>query len=284
MATKNLATTHMPEPEIELSAVTGTIADVELVVQKVHAYNVKRWQDVLRRSEEANEGWTPTVDRNGRCHAPRDGYIDPETERVYRGGSYLPFPEDYYMDSDGGMRFRGGSYTSSKGWRHQERVKMPVSAAVALGEAAEALLTKDGGSYGGYFEVGAGKSWSADGVDVCYAYIKAAYLPVLGALLAYARKDEYVPPVVEYPVWEEARRTIVGVVLTIKQYPSPFGGTDTKMIVQADDGNKTFGTVPASLEVEAGERVSFDATVKMKEPGFYYFKRPTNAVVLKEAP
>jgi len=33
-------------------------------------------------------------DRNGRFHAPHDGYIDPVMEREYRGGEYLPMEED----------------------------------------------------------------------------------------------------------------------------------------------------------------------------------------------
>jgi hypothetical protein len=43
---------------------------------------------ILERFPEA------TIDRNGRPHAPHDGYIDPIFGRVYRGGEYLPFEPD----------------------------------------------------------------------------------------------------------------------------------------------------------------------------------------------
>lgn len=92
MATKKTPSEHMPEPDVAVPDAVETVAEVEAVVRKVHAFNVKRWNDVLRRSEEANDGMTPTVDRQGRFHAPKDGYIDPDSDRVYRGGSYLPFP------------------------------------------------------------------------------------------------------------------------------------------------------------------------------------------------
>jgi hypothetical protein len=35
-----------------------------------------------------------TIDRNGRPHAPHDGYVDEVTGNVYRGGEYLPFEID----------------------------------------------------------------------------------------------------------------------------------------------------------------------------------------------
>lgn len=43
---------------------------------------------ILERFPEA------TIDRNGRPHAPHDGYVDPITNNVYRGGEYLPFEPD----------------------------------------------------------------------------------------------------------------------------------------------------------------------------------------------
>lgn len=35
-----------------------------------------------------------TIDRDGRAHAPHDGYECPITGNVYRGGEYLPFEHD----------------------------------------------------------------------------------------------------------------------------------------------------------------------------------------------
>lgn len=280
MAAKKTPSEHMPEPDVEVPEAVESAAEVEAIVRKVHGFNVKRWNDVLRRSEEANDGMTPTVDRQGRFHAPKDGYIDPDSDRIYRGGSYLPFPEEYYMDG-GELRFRGGSFSSSKGWRYQERIRMSKADAGALMTISEELIAKENGAFSGYFEVSMGKAWEEGDITVCYAYIKAAYKPVLEAILRFASKHEHKRPVVEpvvFPVWPEERRKITGTIISTKAYPSSFGGSSVwKMLVQADDGNKTFGSHPTSLAAHAGDRVEFEAKVVMKEPGFYYFKNPKNA-------
>lgn len=45
------------------------------------------------------------IDRNGRPHAPHDGYVDEVFGRVYRGGEYLPFePNDDVISGRGGSR------------------------------------------------------------------------------------------------------------------------------------------------------------------------------------
>lgn len=50
------------------------------------------------------------IDRNGRPHAPHDGYVDEVFGRVYRGGEYLPFePND---DDAIGAAMRGNSRPS----------------------------------------------------------------------------------------------------------------------------------------------------------------------------
>ena len=45
------------------------------------------------------------IDRNGRPHAPHDGYVDEVFGRVYRGGEYLPFePNDEVISGRSGSR------------------------------------------------------------------------------------------------------------------------------------------------------------------------------------
>jgi hypothetical protein len=45
------------------------------------------------------------IDRNGRPHAPHDGYVDEVFGRVYRGGEYLPFePNDDVISGRAGSR------------------------------------------------------------------------------------------------------------------------------------------------------------------------------------
>jgi hypothetical protein len=286
--TESAAKEHMPEPDIQTPAQVQTIDELESVVQKVHAFNTARWERLIQRSADYNHGLSPKVDKNGRYHAPKDGYMDADTDRIYHGGAYLPFPEEYYMDSDSGqIRFRGGNWTSGSGWRHQHRIKMPVEAAKELIASAEELKTKDGGQYGGYFTVESGKAWAdqASGVEICYAYIKAAYKVILEAIVKFASKNEHKAPEKgqenfvdpnTLPKWD-GKKEVVGKILSIKSQESMYG-TVWKMLVLADDGNKTYGTIPSSLsEAEVGDRISFIATFTMKEPGFYFFSRPAKA-------
>lgn len=76
----------------------------------------------------------------------------------------------------------------------------------------------------------------------------------------------------------EGRQHIEGTILSIKYVESVYGTTQ-KMLVQLDDGNKVFGSVPASIhDVEKGDRVSFDATIQPKEDHFAFYSRPAKAV------
>lgn len=84
------------------------------------------------------------------------------------------------------------------------------------------------------------------------------------------------------------RREIEGVVLTTKLVQGHFG-TTVKMLVQAADGSKVWGTVPAALTasytrhgVERGDTVALVATVEPSkdDPKFGFFARPTNARIV----
>lgn len=272
------APNFMPEPQVAVPESVDSVEQIEQTVKKVHEYNVKRFDDILRRSIEINDGLKPIVDRNGRWHAPKDGYRDPDTDRIYNGGAYLRFPEEYYIGDDGELKFRGGKYTSGAGWRYSDRVKMPVENAESLIQSMQQMAVSGGGKYDGYFEVSAGKSWEQNGANICYAYVKSAYKPIYDAILKYAQSQKYQPGVnaPAIPDWQEGRIIIKGKVVSIKSQYTDFG-TVYKMLVSSEDGNKAYGSVPSGLDVAAGDMVEFVATVVKKEPGFYIFSRPAKA-------
>ena len=83
----------------------------------------------------------------------------------------------------------------------------------------------------------------------------------------------------------EGRRMIEGEVATTKIVDSQYGST-LKMLVIDDDGFKYWGTVPSSINVDRGDRVSLTATVTASDDDalFGFFKRPAKATVThKEA-
>lgn len=79
------------------------------------------------------------------------------------------------------------------------------------------------------------------------------------------------------------RQVIEGVVLSTKQVEGQFGFT-TKMLVQADNGLKFWGTMPASVNAEKGDRVRLTGTVEPSKDDvlFAFYSRPAKAEVVAQ--
>lgn len=102
-----------------------------------------------------------------------------------------------------------------------------------------------------------------------------------------ARRAARAEALANTPPVPEGRRTIKGVVVSTKIIDGDYG-TTYKMLVQEDDGNRVFGTIPAAINTgEAWQamqepmkvRVRFDAKVERSERDehFGFFSRPTKA-------
>lgn len=66
----------------------STIAEIKTTVEKINAEFDKRTKELFDSLD-----LYPTVDQNGRYHAPCDGYVWINQE-VYLGGEYLPFDDE----------------------------------------------------------------------------------------------------------------------------------------------------------------------------------------------
>jgi len=79
----------------------------------------------------------------------------------------------------------------------------------------------------------------------------------------------------------EGRREISGEVLSVKSQDSYYGVT-VKMLVKDSDGLKYWGTVPAAINPERGDTVTFTATVKKSDDDdmFGFFSRPSKASIV----
>src|SRR5580765_3551261 len=85
------------------------------------------------------------------------------------------------------------------------------------------------------------------------------------------------------PKLEGGRRELRGEIMSTKWHDGDFG-SQLKMTVRLEDGNRVWGTVPSNLwdgsieEEEAlkGRGVIFTATVKPREDHFGFFSRPSN--------
>lgn len=74
------------------------------------------------------------------------------------------------------------------------------------------------------------------------------------------------------------RATVTGVVLMTRWYENDYGGS-LKMIVRDDTGFRVFVTVPSSVDVDKGDRITFVATITPADddPTFSFGKRPSKA-------
>jgi len=95
------------------------------------------------------------------------------------------------------------------------------------------------------------------------------------------REDKANAPAV--PPLVEGRRVIEGLVISTKTKDSQYG-TQYKMLVEEDDGNRVFGTIPRSIDDVVWDtnrtvRVSFTAavTVSKDDENFGFYNRPTKA-------
>lgn len=81
------------------------------------------------------------------------------------------------------------------------------------------------------------------------------------------------------------RVTITGIILKTKWHDGFYGST-LKMTVKDDSGFLVWGSAPTRVNLEAGDRIQFKASVEPSDddPKFGYFKRPTNAVVTPAKP
>jgi len=96
---------------------------------------------------------------------------------------------------------------------------------------------------------------------------------------AAAQKAEH-DAAADVPVSVE-RVTVKGEVVSTK-WQDGYYGEQFKMLVKHAKGWKVWGTVPSSLSPERGDKVKFDALVKVSkdDPKFGFFSRPTKAEVL----
>lgn len=79
----------------------------------------------------------------------------------------------------------------------------------------------------------------------------------------------------------EGRVEITGMVKTTKWVDNAYGGSQ-KMMVLDDRGFRVWGTVPRSLEISRGDRVTFTATVTASQDDetFGFFSRPAKASMM----
>jgi hypothetical protein len=151
------------------------------------------------------------------------------------------------------------------------------------------------GATGPFGSIG-GKSWALD--KVCelhasarnYGSLSVKQLTFLTKLMAelneaadrmpelLAERDAQAAVQAAIPALTEGRQVITGTVVGGKWVDNDFG-SNWKVTVLLENGQRVYGTCPKALRGEKGDAVSFTAAVQLSEndPTFGFYSRPTKA-------
>mgnify|MGYP003638126138 CR=1 FL=1 len=246
-------------------------SQVKLALSETAKKREERLNKISAKAALRNDGLAPTLDKDGRFHAPCDGYYydDGERDGEYLGGEYLPIPEDEDSEGRSGTNFTI-KITNCSQERFEEIYRI--------------------------YRASCGQSYFVEDVKCCYVYLSplrcaeadrlvTAYLqePILAltekrkeALEAKkAKQAEAKLKASPAPVTDD-RIEITGEVVA-KKFDEGWGVL--KILVITPEGWTTWGTCPSSLEGELGDKISFMAKVKpaRNDEKHCFFSRPTKA-------
>lgn len=221
---------------------------------------------------EANQDMPVNIDCMGRMHAPCDGYVDIESDRIYGKGQFIPHPPIEFDERDDTFRSFSCSFYSGL---FNQRIKTKTSVVAEL--LADVNTLKGLGIIASN-----GKSWEQQGMEICYLYVKSAYKSDLAIIAEYCKVSIEKAPekTPEHLVdVKEGKATVEGTVLALKTQEGYYG-YEYKMLVECE-GFKVWSTVPSKIsDVEKGQKVRFNANLIPRERGFALAKRPSKAEII----
>lgn len=197
-----------------------------------------------------NEGIAPTVDCNGRLHAPLNGY-QCEGGHVFTKGQFIPVTYDEYDDSTRlKVRIKGEAFIS------------------AIRASGEPLATNVGASWVG-----------VDGTECANLYIEVARGEekiVEDAIEAV--QASYGVTIIEHA--QDGKQAVTGEILGFWSKQSEYG-VQEGFTVRLADGSVYKGTLPkTAYDGKTGDSITFTANFIKGSP---YFKRPSKAKINKQA-
>lgn len=246
-----------------LDVLAGLKAQAQARLDRIHAAYA-----------ETNSGLDVTIDRNGRAHAPCDGYLLPDgyadfcncdPGKLYGKGEFLPIP----LSSD--EMFFGRLEKDFSKFTYKTKVK---------GLLCDIEDIKSLNIYG--IEVSHGRSWDESGALVAYAYITGTktLADAAAECLAASLTSKAKTTPTDF-VYLDGRQTVTGEIVSIKVKNDDLYGPSLKMMVITEAGAKLWGTLPKSIPTESvGRKIEFTGTFKPGKEGLSYFSRPSNAELI----
>ena len=201
--------------------------------------------------QELNDGLAPTVDCNGRLHAPINGYTCIEGH-VFTKGQFIP--------------------TDDKGYDDIANLKLRVKGQQFIND----LKSTDCKSVSGC----TGSSWvGVDGVECANLYLEVARgnEGIVEAAVKLVQ-DSYGIEVIEHV--QDGKVAVTGSIVGFWSKESEYG-VQQGFTVRLTDGSVYKGTLPKSLyNAVEGDCITFTGNFVAGSP---YFKRPSKASVVKKS-
>ena len=263
----------------------NTTEVIEAVSQRVSSYLINeergkanRLARLLKAGSDLNDGTEPVIGKDGRLHAPHDGYVwvwetvdrdgegTTQWDKECMGGEFLPLSE--------GSRKIGKTSTSRITY-------VPLDVAEQLVLGLNHCLT-----------IYTGQPFESRGEQRCHLYINTKCKPAVriieDALEAQERALQAEREAEEAAAWAAAaevptgRVEVTGEVISIRTNENEWGYI-TRTVVRDAQGFKVWGTLPSAISgAKRGDIVTFTATLTPSndDPKFGFFKRPTKASIV----
>lgn len=256
------------------------------VQKKLEKIRNQRHARIASAFSELNRGIEPNRDRNGRYHAPCDGYLIPDSYRLdyshrdysdvlFGKGEYLPVPFDPFEDPLCKESFKDYAITKA-------RFKVLESFKKEMTEFSKEFE----------YSVSFGKAWTDKNDNIiCYAYLSGMkmFINALESVVGYVEVERSKAEVIKGEA-PRGKQTVKGTIVGVKVVEGFNNGYSvtyiTKAMIILENNSTVYGTLASSIcEAKKGDTVQFTATFEHSEKDntHSYFKRPTKASILEVA-
>jgi hypothetical protein len=243
---------------IPMSAINinSTVEAFYLVIEESNSKDADKLRKLEEKALIENNNQRPTMDANGRLHAPCEGYI--WGSDVYHAGSYLSYEYDMKHPQNNKTKF-----------------KTTVETATLLSNTFKSLL-----------HVGHGASWNDSGIEICYCYIDGLTNTQLKNILALTQdleaktKSEIIS---NRPLMTEGKQSLVVTVLSsFTRFNNYTDSHDLKLNV-TDENNacitlsvtsKMWELVESKIDELFNKEISLNGTIKSLGDKSYQILRP----------
>lgn len=237
--------------------INSTVEAFYLVIEESNSKDADKLRKLEEKALKENNNAKPTIDINGRLHAPCEGYI--WGSDIYHAGSYLSC-----------------EYDTKHPQNNKTKFKTTVETANLLSSTFKGLLKA---SYG--------TSWNDSGIEVCYCYIDGLTNTQLKNILALTQdleaktKSEIVS---NRSTMTEGKQSLVVTVLSSFTRFNNYTDTHDLKLNVTDKNNacmtlsvtsKMWDLVESKIDELFNKEISLNGTIKALGDKSYQILRPS---------